>query len=150
MRMLADAHIFHRLIEMAGRDGFTWDQDNAPAHGAAWEVIHGQFDILNWPAHSPDLSPIEMVWAVIKRIFRRRRFVDADELFTEISQAWDQIGQEVIDNLCSGFVARCRVCIDVGGKGLNGHWRAVHRIHHEMDQEHVPAELTSAEDPEYQ
>jgi hypothetical protein len=146
MHMLADAHIFYRLIETFGRDGFIWQQDNAPAHGPAWDVIRHQFEILVWPPHSPDLSPIEMLWAIIKRTLRGRRFASADELFNETVKAWDEIPQSVIDNLCSSFAARCSVCIDIGGKALNGHWRAVHKVHHEMHPEHVPVEPTSVDD----
>ncbi len=41
---------------------FIFQQDLAPAHTAkstkCWSNDHG-FDVLDWPANSPDLNPIE-------------------------------------------------------------------------------------------
>jgi hypothetical protein len=87
-----------------------------------------------------------MMWAIVKRKLRGSRFATADDLSHAAAEAWDSVDQEVIDNLCSSFVARCRVCVDLRGESLNGHWRTVHRIHHEFDPANTPPEPTSVKE----
>ncbi len=56
--------------------GSPWllDQDNA---GLILHVLQhcgfvDKVNVLDWPTYSPDLSPIENVWPVMKRIIRQR------------------------------------------------------------------------------
>ncbi len=55
---------------------FIFQQDLAPAHSAkatsTWFKDHG-IPVLNWPANSPDLNPIENLWGIVKRKMRYAR-----------------------------------------------------------------------------
>jgi transposase len=45
-------------------------QDNAPAHTCQLvkDFLHSvQLPVLNWPPQSPDLNPIENIWAIMKQ-----------------------------------------------------------------------------------
>jgi transposase len=132
-QMLADGRVFYMCITKFGPDGFIWQQDNAPAHGPLREVISERFKVLDWPAHSPDLSPIEMVWSWIKRELAGKEFANPNQLFAAIQQVWGTIEPEKIDNLVGSFRARCQVCLNLDGACLNGHWNEVHREHHKND-----------------
>jgi hypothetical protein len=127
---LADHHIFFSLINRFGPKGFIWQQDNAPPHQPCHKVIEERgFFILDWPPHSPDLSPIEMIWSLLKRRLKGRIFKNIEEMFQEIKLEWNSIPQNVIDSLVSSFKARCLVCINHLGGSLNGHWKEVHALH---------------------
>ena len=86
-------------------------QDNAPIHVSRtgrrvpygtlnWLANHN-IALLPWPACSPDLNPIENLWGImVRKVYAdNRQFSNVDNLKTAISQAWDEIDQETIDNL---------------------------------------------------
>ncbi len=72
----------------------VFQQDNAKPHTAAittaW-LCSRRVRVLNWTACSPDLSPVENIWRIIKRKIRQRRPQTLQQLEIYISQEWDQI-----------------------------------------------------------
>ncbi len=73
---------------------FIFQQDLAPAHTAkntkSWLNDHG-VGVLDWPANSPDLNPIENIWGIVKRKKRNKRPKNADELKATVKETWDSI-----------------------------------------------------------
>ena len=64
-------------------------------------VLHG------WPAHSPDMNPIEAMWAYLDALVCARGPVDnVEELRANIVAAWDSIPQPTINNFASMFEDR--------------------------------------------
>ncbi len=55
---------------------FIFQQDLAPAHTTkttkSWFNDHG-VGVLDWPANSPDLNPVENLWGIVKKKMRNKR-----------------------------------------------------------------------------
>ncbi|KAL0152658.1 hypothetical protein M9458_052381, partial [Cirrhinus mrigala] len=77
--------------------------DNARPH-VAWictQFLEAEnFPVLAWPAHSPNMSPIEHVWDALDRCVRQRVPVSASiqQLRTAIEEEWTNIPQVTINN----------------------------------------------------
>jgi hypothetical protein len=128
--ILTESRILETLCQRFGPQGFWWQQDNAPAHQPVQRVLAKTYKVLQWPPYSPDLSPIEQMWELVKRKLKGRTFANADALFEAMARAWIETSQQEIDNLCSSFQARCEICAKCRGASLNGRWTEVRRVHH--------------------
>ena len=94
--------------------------DNAPPHRAVATREYKRsagIRSLDWPARSPDLNPIEHVWAILKRRVRRhlRPNDDLNQLEFLIKEEWNHLDQQVIKNLIGSMPSRVRSVI--GNRG---------------------------------
>ena len=63
--------------------------------------------LLDWPAYSPDASPIENIWNYLKNRVSRRGPLSRDELVRYIKEEWELIPQHTINKLVRSFRRRC-------------------------------------------
>ena len=71
-----------------------------------------------WPARSPDLSPIENMWAIVQKRVDAFGPSDADELWNFVKRAWDEVDMKIVRNLCASFPGRLRKCIRADGETI--------------------------------
>jgi transposase len=81
-------------------------------------------DIMSWPPFSPDLNPIENLWAIMKveiyKLYPELEFADDTEetlgrLIKAAQEAWYTIDQNILYNLSVTIPHRVKAIIDVEG-----------------------------------
>ncbi len=100
--------------QLYGGADFIFQQDLAPAHSAnatsTWFKDHG-IPVLNWPANSPDLNPIENLWGIVKKKMRYARPNNAEELKAPIRATWALISPEQCHRLIDSMPRRIAAVI---------------------------------------
>jgi transposase len=70
---------------------FVFMQDGAPCHTA--KIIkkylnNVKIPLLPWPGNSPDMNPIENLWAIVKRRMASIRITTRAELINRLTEVW--------------------------------------------------------------
>jgi transposase len=73
--------------------------------------------VLNWPPQSPDINPIELIWAIIEqKLYSENSFPNTkDELITRVYKIWNDIPEETLERLCNGVIHRLRTVVVANG-----------------------------------
>ncbi len=110
--------------KLYGDSDFIFQQDLAPAHTAkgtkSWFNDHG-VTVLDWPANSPNVNPIENLWGIVKRKMRDTRPNNADDLKAVIKAIWASITPEHCHRLIASMPRRNDAVIHAKG-GLTKYW----------------------------
>ncbi len=135
LKYTVNAAIYQDILEhfmlpsadkLYGDADFIFQQDLAPTHTAkgtkSWLNDHG-VTVLDWPANSTDLNPIDNLWGIVKRKMRDTRPNNADDLKAAIRATWALITPEQCHRLIDSMPRR----IDAKG-GPTNYW--VHRNEH--------------------
>jgi transposase len=97
-----------------------FQQDNARPHTAkvAMQFINeNRIRTMDWPPQSPDLNPIENLWAEVKKsVLRKPKPSNLSQLDILVKQAWYDIPPEYCRKLIMSMPDRVTACIRVGGK----------------------------------
>ena len=68
-------------------------------------------EVMEWPAQSPDLNPIENLWEQIGTKVKLQNPTSHMDLWSEVETAWDQIESEKLVNLFQSMPRRCEAVI---------------------------------------
>ena len=122
-RMTADQYVREcirpHVAILRGRNT-VFVQDGAKAHTARATLQYlssaGVAVVQNWPARSPDLNPIENLWAILSRKVSDKGPTSYQSLVRFIREEWDSIPQALVDELTLSFQHRLKKCVQGGGK----------------------------------
>ena len=125
-RMYRDDMILPTVFAYVGAVGpdFLLMDDNTPIHLA--RLVPDCVDAegirrMDWPAYSPDLSPIDHLWDQLGRAVQQCHHAptNSQQLRDVFKEEGQRLDQAAIDRLIGSMPRRCRACIQVRG----GHMR---------------------------
>ncbi|GFW07626.1 transposable element Tcb2 transposase [Trichonephila clavipes] len=105
-----------RLFRGAVGDKFVFMDDNATCHRtlAVQDCLDSEgIQRLVWPARSLDLNPIENVWDALGRQVAGRNYppTNKNTLIRALTEEWDKLPQQLLDNVVQSMVRRVKCCI---------------------------------------
>jgi hypothetical protein len=74
-----------------GDSGCIFQQDNAPCHRSIVArnfFVEKNIEVMKWPPYSPDLSPIENIWAILKEKLHVHAIDSKPQLIAKIRDIW--------------------------------------------------------------
>ena len=101
-------------------EDIIFQQDKNPKHTStkarAWFEDH-EYEVMVWPAQSPDLNSIEHLWYILKR--KLEEYLEPSkrvmELWKRIQVEWEKIGPETCQKLIESMPARVQEVIKAKG-----------------------------------
>ncbi|GFT80821.1 transposable element Tcb1 transposase [Trichonephila clavipes] len=109
-----------RLFRGAVGDKFVFMDDNATCHRtlAVQDCLDSEgIQLLVWPARSPDLNPIGNVGDALGRQVAGRNCYPTNKntLIRTLTEEWDKLPQQLLDNVLQSMVRRVKCCFTFHG-----------------------------------
>ena len=97
-------------------DPFVFQDDGAPCHRAKavkeWLCENDITCLYPWPGNSPDLNPIENIWAVVGTEVRKAQPRNRQQLEDAIREAWSSLqSRDIIRNLVESMPERLKAVL---------------------------------------
>lgn len=97
---------------------FTFQHDNDPKHTSKLckdylnkLSAEGTLNVMVWPAQSPDLNPIELLWDELDRNIRKTCPTSTDRLWDMLQAKWNEISGETLIKLLRRMPKLCEAVI---------------------------------------
>jgi transposase len=103
-------------------NSFIFQQDNDPKHTSKLAksfFVEKNVEVLPWPAQSPDMNPIENLWAIVKARVADLEPKNKDELKKAIKEAWESITFKTTNKLVVSFKKRAKLLYKAKGHHID-------------------------------
>ncbi len=88
--------------ELGPKDHAVLILDQAGWHKARKMVVPGNITILHLPPYSPELNPVERLWAYLRSHYLANRvYDDYQHLLDAGAQAWQQLTPDILRSVCA-------------------------------------------------
>jgi transposase len=132
VRGIMDSKVYQKILDNEFRPSvnrlfekreYIFQQDNDSKHKSksTMEYIqdHG-LPLMNWPAQSPDLNPIENLWSILDARCKNRKPKTVEMLFEDLEKEWMGLDLQLLENLVDSMPQRLAAVIKA--KGLPTHY----------------------------
>jgi hypothetical protein len=130
-KMLKENKIFDKIKQCFNGSEVYFQQDGAKPHTAKSTIKYIEEEIKlirDLPLNSPAISPIEMLWAILKRIIAERQPKTLDELRTVLVEEWEKLPMVMINNLIESIPNRLKMVAENNGKQIGYLIRKAHNV----------------------
>lgn len=120
-QIIKDSNMVETLNQIHGQGEWLFMQDGAKPHTSKDTIkfLLKRMSLLsNWPANSPDMNPIEHLWAILKYRIREMQPKSIPELEAVLMEEWAKIDMNLINVLVRSFKKRILLVANQQGRQI--------------------------------
>jgi transposase len=106
------------MLKMGLEGNYTFQQDNDPKHTAKKTRAFfrsTRIKCMEWPPQSPDLNPIENLWAILDNKVDKSGVTNKQAYFAALQKAWNDLDPQHLRNLVESIPKRLQLVIEAKG-----------------------------------
>ena len=122
-KVITDSNMVLDLNEARGEGNWVFQQDGATPHTAKTTrvFLNKRMSYIEyWPANSPDMNPIEHLWAILKYRILEESPEDFQDMLRIMQEEWESISIDLVNKLVLSFKKRLLLVSQHKGEAI-GH-----------------------------